>query len=130
MNREQGLALLLPFFPLADLLKHPKQWITKTKHFRNSTVMCVVDYQFGIHSGDWISTILLPFYILYSYNTLMDSVFYGKGRTELLAYQSIMTVSVYGTAFLLFQAETSIALLFGTGIAVDSIVLSRCIGNY
>ena len=73
--------------------------------------------------------ILLPFYILFSYNTLMDSVFYGKGRTELLAIQSIITnVSVYGSAFVLFKMDvfsptlTTIALLFGTGIAVDSIV--------
>ena len=73
--------------------------------------------------------ILLPFYILFSYNTLMDSVFYGRGRTELLAIQSIITnFSVYGTAFVLFSMDvfsptlTSIALLFGTGIAVDSIV--------
>ena len=73
--------------------------------------------------------ILLPFYILFSYNTLMDSVFYGRGRTELLAIQSIITnVSVYGSAYILFQMDvfsptlTSIALLFGTGIAVDSIV--------
>ena len=73
--------------------------------------------------------ILLPFYILFSYNTLMDSVFYGKGRTELLAIQSIITnMSVYGSAFVLFRMDvfsptlTTIALLFGTGIAVDSIV--------
>jgi hypothetical protein len=59
----------------------------------------------------------------------MDSVFYGRGRTELLAIQSIITnVSVYGSAYILFQMDvfsptlTSIALLFGTGIAVDSIV--------
>ena len=59
----------------------------------------------------------------------MDSVFYGKGRTELLAIQSIITnVSVYGTAFVLFKMNvfsptlTTIALLFGTGIAVDSVV--------
>ena len=72
---------------------------------------------------------MLPFYILFSYNTLMDSVFYGKGRTQLLAMQSVITnFSVYGTAFVLFQAGvfsptlTSIALLFGAGIAVDSVV--------
>jgi len=73
--------------------------------------------------------ILTPFYILYVYNTLADSVFYGKGKTELLALQSIITnVTVYGTAFILFQQNifeptlTGIALLFGTGIFVDSIV--------
>ena len=73
--------------------------------------------------------ILVPFYILYLYNTLADSVFYGKGKTELLALQSIVTnVTVYGTAFILFQLNifeptlTGIALLFGTGIFVDTLV--------
>jgi len=82
-------------------------------------------------SGDILDLvfILLPFYVLYVYNTLADSVFYGKGKTELLALQSIITnVTVYGTAFVLFQQDifdptlTGIALLFGTGIFVDSVV--------
>lgn len=143
--------LLLPFFPLADLLKQdtsrPETMDHKEKtfaYFGIATAMCVLwiftipiwdSFMSGVMNiGDYekvigLVLILLPFYILFSYNTLMDSVFYGKGRTELLAYQSIITnVSVYGTAFLLFQADvfsptlTSIALLFGTGIAVDSIV--------
>jgi Na+-driven multidrug efflux pump len=143
--------LLLPFFPLADLLKQdtsrPETIDHKEKtfaYFGIATIMCVLwiftipiwdSFMSGVMNiGDYekvigLVLILLPFYILYSYNTLMDSVFYGKGRTELLAYQSIITnVSVYGTAFLLFQADvfsptlTSIAILFGTGIAVDSIV--------
>ena len=43
-------------------------------------------------------------------------------------FSGIIDVSVYGTAFLLFQADvfsptlTSIALLFGADIVVDSIV--------
>jgi Na+-driven multidrug efflux pump len=143
--------LLLPFYPLADLLKQdtsqPETIDHKEKtfaYFGIATVMCVLwiltiplwdSFMSGVMNvPDYekvtgLVLILLPFYILFSYNTLMDSVFYGKGRTELLAYQSIITnVSVYGTAFLLFQAGifaptlTSIALLFGTGIAVDSIV--------
>jgi len=143
--------LLLPFYPLADLLKQdtsqPETIDHKEKtfaYFGIATVMCVLwiltiplwdSFMSGVMNvTDYekvtgLVLILLPFYILFSYNTLMDSVFYGKGRTELLAYQSIITnVSVYGTAFLLFQAGifsptlTSIALLFGTGIAVDSIV--------
>ena len=64
--------------------------------------------------------------VCYVANSMNDSVFYGKGRTELLAIQSILTnVFVYGIAFCLFEAKVfvptlhSIALLFGTGIAVD-----------
>ena len=74
-----------------------------------------------------LATILAPFYMLYMLNTLMDSVFYGKGKTEMLAIQSIITnIVVYGTAFVLFKVDvfepslTTIAILFGTGIAVDS----------
>jgi Na+-driven multidrug efflux pump len=143
--------LLLPFYPLADLLKqdtsNPNPIDHKEKtyaYFGIATVMCIlwiVTIPFWgtfvsevLNASDYekivgLVLILLPFYILFSYNTLMDSVFYGKGRTELLAIQSIVTnVSVYGTAFILFEMDvfsptlTTIALLFGTGIAVDSIV--------
>ena len=143
--------LLLPFYPLADLLKqdtsgpNPIDHKEKTyAYFGIATVMCIlwiVTIPFWgtfvsevLNASDYekvvgLVLILLPFYILFSYNTLMDSVFYGKGRTELLAIQSIVTnVSVYGTAFVLFNMGvfsptlTTIALLFGTGIAVDSIV--------
>ena len=143
--------LLLPFYPLADLLKqdtsNPNPIDHKEKtyaYFGIATVMCIlwiVTIPFWgtfvsevLNASDYekivgLVLILLPFYILFSYNTLMDSVFYGKGRTELLAIQSIVTnVSVYGTAFVLFKMDvfsptlTTIALLFGTGIAVDSIV--------
>jgi len=143
--------LLLPLFPLADLLK------------RDVAGMPVIDHRektaayFGIAAGlctVWVATIpgwgafagavlnapnpekivalvllLLPFYALFCFNTLMDSVFYGRGRTELLALQSLITnVAVYGVAFVLFQAGIfaptlkSVALLFGAGIAVDSLI--------
>jgi len=143
--------LLLPFYPLADLLKQDTSGPNTIDHkektyayFGIATVMCIlwiVTIPFWgtfvsevLNASDYekivgLVLILLPFYILFSYNTLMDSVFYGKGRTELLAIQSIVTnVSVYGTAFILFEMDvfsptlTTIALLFGTGIAVDSIV--------
>lgn len=143
--------LLLPFYPLADLLKQDTSGPNTIDHkektyayFGIATVMCIlwiVTIPFWgtfvsevLNASDYekivgLVLILLPFYILFSYNTLMDSVFYGKGRTELLAIQSIVTnVSVYGTAFILFKMDvfsptlTTIALLFGTGIAVDSIV--------
>ena len=143
--------LLLPLFPLADLMKQDTSGPETLPHrektyayFGIATMTCLIwiltiplwdGFISGMLNVDeyekviGLVLILLPFYILYSYNTLMDSVFYGKGRTELLAYQSIITnVCVYGVAFVLFQAGvfeptlTSIALLFGAGIGVDSIV--------
>ena len=143
--------LLLPFYPLADLLKQDTSRPDLIDHrektyayFGIATAMCILwivtipvwDTFVSdiLNASDYVKIvdlvlILLPFYILFSYNTLMDSVFYGKGRTELLAIQSIITnVSVYGSAFVLFRMDvfsptlTTIALLFGTGIAVDSIV--------
>ena len=143
--------LLLPFYPLADLLKQDTSGVDNIDHkektyayFAIATAMCVLwiitiplwgtFVSEVLNASDYekivgLVIILLPFYILFSYNTLMDSVFYGRGRTELLAIQSIITnISVYGSAFVLFQMDvfsptlTSIALLFGTGIAVDSIV--------
>ena len=76
-----------------------------------------------------LATILAPFYMLYMLNTLMDSVFYGKGKTEMLAIQSIITnIVVYGIAFVLFKTDvfepslTKIAILFGAGITMDSFI--------
>ena len=76
-----------------------------------------------------LAIVLAPFYMLYMMNTLMDSVFYGKGKTQMLAIQSIITnIVVYGTAFALFEADVfepsliKIVFLFGIGITVDSFI--------
>jgi len=143
--------LLLPFYPLAELLKQDvagrKIINHKEKTYSYFLVATGIVALWIITIPLWslffeeilnvekpneiidLVLILTPFYILYVYNTLADSVFYGKGKTELLALQSIVTnVTVYGTAFILFQQNifeptlTGIALLFGTGIFVDSIV--------
>ena len=71
--------------------------------------------------------ILFVPYVLFSFNTVMDSVFYGIGLTKYLAYQSILTNgSVYLIAFLLYLSgawEVSfegVMVLFSLGILVDS----------
>lgn len=81
--------------------------------------------------------LLVPFYALFVFNTLADSVLYGKGKTSLLALQSLVTnVSVYGVAFALFAAGwftptlLGIALLFGIGIAVDTLVTFALYARY
>ena len=61
--------------------------------------------------------------------SIADSVFYGRGRTDLMLYQSLIVNSVfYGGVFMLYQTGVSvptlvgIAVMFGTGIAIDSII--------
>ena len=68
-------------------------------------------------------------YVLFSFNTVTDSLFYGLGKTRYMAYQSIITNgTVYAIAFLLYVSRLwepdflSVMLLFGLGILVDSIL--------
>ena len=71
--------------------------------------------------------ILFVPYVLFSFNTVVDSVFYGLGKTQYMAYQSVLTNgTVYLVAFLLYSAGVwqptfeSVMALFALGILVDS----------
>ena len=71
--------------------------------------------------------ILFVPYVLFSFNTVMDSVFYGLGKTQYMAYQSVLTNgTVYLTAFLLYATGAwepgfaGVMTLFALGILVDS----------
>ena len=73
--------------------------------------------------------ILIVPYILLALNLVTDSIFYGVGKTQYQAYQAIITNgSVYVIAFILYLTNiwspsfTSILILFGIGILVDSIL--------
>ncbi len=80
----------------------------------------------------WAATafgILFVPYVLFSFNTVIDSVFYGLGLTKYLAYQAVLTNgSVYLAAFLLYAAGwwnptfEGVMALFALGILVDSIL--------
>jgi len=72
--------------------------------------------------------ILIIPYILFALNTVTDSIFYGVGKTQYQAYQAIITNgTVYVIAFVAYLVGlwsptfTSILILFGIGIIVDSI---------
>ena len=72
---------------------------------------------------------LLVFYIMYAYQNVFDAEFYGIGKTNYMLFESIVTNTLYyGTAFILYINNiwtpdlTSIALLFGIGMAFDSII--------
>ncbi len=74
-------------------------------------------------------TILFVPYVLLAFNAMTDSVFYGVGKTQYLAYQAFLTNgTVYLVAFLLYIAGAwhvtfeGVMLLFSLGILVDSVL--------
>jgi len=83
----------------------------------------IVDYSFKA-----FQYLTIP-YVLFAFNTVLDSLFYGMGRTRYMAYQSIITNgTVYVIAFILYIVNVwqptfeSIMILFGVGLLVDSIL--------
>ena len=73
--------------------------------------------------------LLVGFYVLYAFQNVFDSTFYGLGKTGYMLFESVVTNTVYyGIAFVLYLTNvwtptlTGIALLFGIGNAFDSIV--------
>ncbi|MFC1907460.1 MATE family efflux transporter [Chloroflexota bacterium] len=73
--------------------------------------------------------ILIVPYILLALNLVTDSIFYGVGKTQYQAYQAIITNgTVYVIAFIAYLTNlwtptfTSILILFGIGILVDSLL--------
>lgn len=83
-------------------------------------------------SINWATTtiaILFVPYVLFAFNAVTDSVFYGTGKTKYMAYQAFLTNgTVYVAAFLLYVTGAwnvtfqSVMLLFSLGILVDSIL--------
>jgi len=79
-------------------------------------------------SGKAMVLLTVP-YILLALNLVTDSIFYGVGKTRYMAYQAIITNgTVYIIAFIAYftgfwtPTFTSIMILFGIGILVDSIL--------
>ncbi len=73
--------------------------------------------------------LLVGFYVLYAFQNVFDSTFYGLGKTNYMLFESVITNTLYyGVAFILYITNlwiptlTGIALLFGIGNAFDSIV--------
>ena len=73
--------------------------------------------------------VLLGFYVLFAFQNVIDMVFYGRGRTGYMLFESVVTNTLYyGTAFILYlkgvwtPSLMGIALMFGIGNAFDSVV--------
>lgn len=78
-------------------------------------------------SVDALAILIIP-YLLLALNMVTDAIFYGVGKTRYMAYQAIITNgTVYVVAFVLYLGGawtptfTSILVLFGIGILVDSV---------
>jgi Na+-driven multidrug efflux pump len=76
-----------------------------------------------------IALVSVGFYVLFAYNNVIDSIFYGIGKTKYMLFQSVIINSVfYGSLFVLYVAGIYqptlmlIAIMFAAGIAFDSLL--------
>jgi Na+-driven multidrug efflux pump len=76
----------------------------------------------------FITIIQTVFYIVFIFNNICDSAFYGMGRTDYMLIQSlIVNIFYYGCAYILYingifiPSLLSISLLFGFGMVMDLI---------
>ncbi|MBU0996902.1 MAG: multidrug transporter [Firmicutes bacterium] len=77
----------------------------------------------------FIAIISVGFYVLFAFNNVIDSIFYGIGRTDYMLFQSLaINIIFYGTMFILYiigvyqPTLTLIALMFAVGTALDSVL--------
>jgi len=141
--------LLLPVLALGDLVKKEVGEDIdniRTKSFGYFIVVTIIVIAWLISIPVWkpflqyvmnvseyekvygIVTLQLVFYITFAYNSIMDSTFYGVGKTNYMLYQSlIIDVFYYGIAFILYITKaftptlTTISLMFGIGMVLDFI---------
>lgn len=103
-------------------------WLVFLPFWRNFAGLLNSNGEMVNLSTEAMSILIIP-YILFALNTVTDSIFYGVGKTQYQAYQAIITNgTVYVIAFVAYltglwsPSFTSILLLFGIGILVDSIL--------
>jgi len=141
--------MLLPVLTLGELIKKEAsesddQIRTKTFGYFIVTTIIVVVWlitiplwkpflQHVMNIGDYVKVydiivVQIIFYIVFAYNNVMDSTFYGVGKTDYMLYQSlIVNIIWYGGAFILFNVGVftpslvGIAMLFGLGMVFDFI---------
>lgn len=141
--------MLLPILTLGELIKKEtsegnEQIKTKTYGYFLITTIIIVLWLITIPLWPWflrvvmnitdyqkvfnLITLQIIFYVIFAYNNIMDSTFYGVGKTSYMLYQSlIVNIIFYGGAFVLYRVGVfsptlnGIALLFGLGMVFDFI---------
>lgn len=75
-----------------------------------------------------LSYISIGFYVIFAFNNIIDSYFYGIGRTDLMLYQSLaINIIYYGGLYMIFKKElfiptlTNMTIIFGIGMSIDSL---------
>jgi len=141
--------LLLPSLALADLMK--KEIAENKENIKNNTLGYVIlstifvalwlitiplwkpfiQYVMNVSEFEtvyYLALIQTVFYIVFIYNNICDSTFYGLGKTDYMLYQSlIVNIIYYGVAFVLYiygifvPTLFSISMLFGFGMVMDLI---------
>ena len=142
--------LLLPVLQLGELIK--KEVATDRENVRKNTlgylgITVIISVLWLISIPLWkpfmanvllftdidklfnLVLVLIGFYVLYAFQNVFDSIFYGLGKTNYMLFESVVTNTVYyGIAFILYLTGVwtpsliGIALLFGIGNAFDALV--------
>ncbi|WP_283132271.1 MATE family Na+-driven efflux transporter [Enterovibrio norvegicus] len=88
-------------------------------------VMGISDYQ-NVYQ---LALLMLGFYVVFAFNNVIDSYFYGTGRTDLMLYQSLAVNTLfYGSAYIAYVQGMfipnlqSIAMMFGMGMTCDALI--------
>lgn len=138
--------LLLPVIQLGELIKHEIS-INKNNvkgYFIITSIICFIwivtipiykPFMKNVLQFDDVDKlfnlvlILLGSYIFYAYQNIFDSIFYGKGKTQYMLYESVITnVVYYGICFILYITNIfkpslfGIAIMFALGNIFDSVV--------
>ena len=142
--------MLLPITQLGELIK--QETATDEKAVRNNSIgyftitgiVCVLwavliptykpfmQYVLGytdVNKLFELVMVLFGFYVLYAMQNVFDSTFYGRGKTNYMLFESVVTNTIYyGLFFVLYLTGVwtptliGIALMFGIGNAFDAIV--------
>ncbi|WP_102472351.1 MATE family Na+-driven efflux transporter [Vibrio breoganii] len=142
--------LLLPVLTLGQLIKQDaatNNGLTTQKVNRYLLVTCGIFLIWFISAPQWENFIqnvmgvgnaeqvvnlvylMVGFYVIFALNNVIDSYFYGIGRTDLMLYQSLAVNTLfYGSAFVLYQfgwfvpTLDRVAIMFGLGITFDALL--------
>jgi Na+-driven multidrug efflux pump len=143
--------LLLPILQLGELVKRDcgengfETIKTKTKGYFLLTTFIItiwfismpfwkpfLHYVMGLENFNdvfYLTIISIGFYVLFAYNNIIDSVFYGMGKTNYILFKSlIINILLYGFVFLLYingiykPTLINITLLFGISMAIGSVL--------
>lgn len=142
--------LLLPVLSLGELIKKETAENAEAArsgagwYFKVTGIICAVwilliplykpfmKYILGFGEVDklfGLVMVLLGFYVLFAFQNVFDAIFYGRGKTEYMLAESLITnIVYYGACFVLYLTGvfvptlTGIALMFGIGNAFDAAV--------